>query len=171
MAFVKKTTPDCGLVISKEQGTELKQFIYDSTKECVDNNPLLYNRNTLTSTAIMRICWTRNGVQVCKTQKIYGINFVEIYRSKKLCDADPQSVACEINAKQVKEYQRRLTAAYRRLKRYVPPDATDIKIDVSTICQQKGAPGIIGGGTSPPQDLHQPLLPGIIPDIGIIRIA
>lgn len=173
MAF-RRRPPVCGgKIITPEQGTKLKQFIYDATKECIDNNPILYDNNNLQSIVTMNICWNEpQGRQVCHSAQIKGVNFIDIYRQQQKCNTEtnPQikKRACDNLNAMIKDYQTRLTSTYRWLKTKVPQDASNIILTVTTNCSRK-AYGRVGPisppTTSPPQSFQNPIpFPFSLPD-------
>lgn len=142
MSFRRRRLSCGGQIITPEQGTTLKQFIYDQTKGCIDKNATLYNRRNLQSIANMNICFTTaQGQSQCISKQIKGVNFVDIYRQQQRCnsitDEKHKKIVCDNLDVMIKDYQKRLTSMYRYLKGQVPPNASNIQLSMTVRCSPK----------------------------------
>lgn len=169
MSFRKRQIPCGGQIITPEQGTALKKFIYDQTEGCIDRNSGLYNGRNLQSIANMNICFTTSqGRRQCISKGI-RVNFVDIYRQQQKCnsttDERQKKAVCDHLNTMIKDYQKRLTSAYRYLKGQVPSGAMNIELSMTVRCSTKTTRFIINPPVSstpehfqnPPQISFPPL--------------
>ena len=164
MSFSKRPSPCGGKIITPEQGTALKKFIYDQTEGCINRNGGLYNGRNLQSIATMNICFTTSeGRRQCISKGIKGVNFVDIYRQQQRCnsitDENQKKIVCNHLNTIIKEYQKRLTSVYRYLKGQVPSNATNIELSMTVSCSPKTTPFPINAPvSSTPEHFQNPPL-------------